>query len=85
MLSLVSAHIVHLILEIDFNSCILINDCILQDFKGVVDLRKIKSGPGRCCVGTFLRRPSTERETSIMVHREFVVARNLKLATSNLL
>ena len=37
MLNLVSAHILHLILETDF-TCILINDCILQDFKSAVDV-----------------------------------------------
>jgi hypothetical protein len=37
MLNLVSAHIIHLILEND-STCILINDCILQDFKPPVDV-----------------------------------------------
>jgi hypothetical protein len=32
----------------------------------------------RCCASTFLRRPSTDRVTSTIVHREFIVARNLK-------
>jgi hypothetical protein len=35
-------------------------------------------------VSTFLRRPSTERATSIVVRREFIVARNLKLIHSSL-
>jgi hypothetical protein len=39
---------------------------------------------GRCRASTFLRRPSTERATSAMVHREFIVARNLKLIQSSL-
>jgi hypothetical protein len=37
MLNLVSAHIIHLILE-KISTCILINDCILQDFKPLVDV-----------------------------------------------
>jgi hypothetical protein len=37
MLNLVSAHILHLILETDFY-LYLINDCILQDFKAAVDV-----------------------------------------------
>jgi hypothetical protein len=37
MLNIVSAHIIHLILEND-STCILINDCILQDFKPLVDV-----------------------------------------------
>jgi hypothetical protein len=37
MFNLVSTHILHLILETVF-SCILINDCILQDFQTVVDV-----------------------------------------------
>jgi hypothetical protein len=37
MLNLVSAHIIHLILEL-MSTYILINDCILQDFKSVVDV-----------------------------------------------
>jgi hypothetical protein len=37
MLNLVSAHIIHLILETG-STCILINDCILLDFKSVVDV-----------------------------------------------
>jgi hypothetical protein len=37
MLNFVYTHILHLILETDF-TCILINDCILQDFKSVVDV-----------------------------------------------
>jgi hypothetical protein len=36
-------------------------------------------------VSTFLRRPSIERTTSIMVHREFTVAKNMKLAAFSLL
>jgi hypothetical protein len=35
-------------------------------------------------VSTFLKRPSTERATSTVVHREFIVARNLKLIQSSL-
>jgi hypothetical protein len=35
-------------------------------------------------VSTFLRRPSTERASSIVVHREFIVIRNLKLIQSSL-
>jgi hypothetical protein len=37
MLNLVSAHILHLILEM-ISTCILINDCILQNFKSVIDV-----------------------------------------------
>jgi hypothetical protein len=37
MLNLASAHIIRLILEM-ISTCILINDCILQDFKPVVDV-----------------------------------------------
>jgi hypothetical protein len=37
MLNHVSAHIIHLILEL-MSTYILINDCILQDFKSVVDV-----------------------------------------------
>jgi hypothetical protein len=37
MLNLVSAHIIHLTLEM-ISTCILINDCILQDFKPLVDV-----------------------------------------------
>jgi hypothetical protein len=37
MLNLVSAHIIRLILEM-ISTCILINDCILQDFKPIVDV-----------------------------------------------
>jgi hypothetical protein len=37
MLNIVSAHIIHLNLEND-STCILINDCILQDFKPLVDV-----------------------------------------------
>jgi hypothetical protein len=35
-------------------------------------------------VSTFLKRPSTERVTSTVVHREFIVTRNLKLIQSSL-
>jgi hypothetical protein len=35
-------------------------------------------------VSTFLRRPSTERATSTVVHREFIVTRNLKLIQSSI-
>jgi hypothetical protein len=35
-------------------------------------------------VSTFLRRPSTERETCTVVHREFIVTKNLKLVQSSL-
>jgi hypothetical protein len=38
----------------------------------------------RCCASTFLRRPSTERALSTIVHCEFIVARNLKLIQSSL-
>jgi hypothetical protein len=37
MLNLVPTHIIHLILEI-VSTCILINDCILQDFKSLIDV-----------------------------------------------
>jgi hypothetical protein len=35
-------------------------------------------------VSTILRIPSTERATYTMVHREFIVARNLKFIQSSL-
>jgi hypothetical protein len=35
-------------------------------------------------VSTLLRIPSTERATSIVVHREFIVIKNLKLIQSSL-
>jgi hypothetical protein len=35
-------------------------------------------------VSAFLRRPPTERATSTVVHREFIVAKNLKLIQSSL-
>jgi hypothetical protein len=37
MLNLVSANILHLILKM-ISTCILINDCILQDFKPPIDV-----------------------------------------------
>jgi hypothetical protein len=36
------------------------------------------------CASTFVRRPSTERATCTVVHREFIVTRNLKLIQSSL-
>jgi hypothetical protein len=33
---------------------------------------------GRCCASTFLRRPSTERASSTVVHREFIVTKNVE-------
>jgi hypothetical protein len=38
----------------------------------------------KCCASTFLRRPSTERATSTIVHLEFIIARNLKLIQPSL-
>jgi hypothetical protein len=70
MLSLVTVHILHLILETDLY-LYFHNDCILQDFKvflniSTEDLKAI------------------ERATSIMVHHEFIVDRNLKVASFRL-
>jgi hypothetical protein len=66
-------------------TCILTNDYILQDFKPPVDVStEDVSVSGRCCASTFLWRPSTERSSSAVVHREFIVTRNLKLIQSSL-
>jgi hypothetical protein len=67
------------------STCILINDCILKDFKPPVDvsIEDVKRGREMLCV-YILKQTITERATSIVVHREFVVTRNLKLIQSSL-
>jgi DNA-binding Lrp family transcriptional regulator len=62
------------------STCILINDCILQDFKPPVDvsIEDVKRVREMLCE-YIPRRPSTERATCTVVHREFIVIRNLKL------
>jgi hypothetical protein len=67
------------------STCILINDCILQDFKPPVDVstEDVKRVWEMLCE-YILKRPSTERASSTVVHCEFIVTRNLKLIQSSL-
>jgi predicted metal-binding transcription factor (methanogenesis marker protein 9) len=62
------------------STCILINDCILQDFEPPVDVstEDVKRVREMLCE-YILKRPSTDRASSTVVHREFIVTRNLKL------
>jgi hypothetical protein len=67
------------------STCILINYCILQDFKPPVDVSIEDVKRVREMLGEYiLRRPSTERATFTVVHSEFIVTRNLKLIQSSL-
>jgi hypothetical protein len=66
------------------STCILVNDCILQDFKPPVDVSTEDVKCAREMLSTFLRRPSTESASSTVVHHEFIVTRNLKLIQSSL-
>jgi hypothetical protein len=67
------------------STCILINDCILQDFKPPVD---VSTEDVKCVLEMLceyiLKQPSTIKASSTVVHCEFIVTRNLKLIQSSL-
>jgi hypothetical protein len=67
------------------STCILINDCILQDFKPPVDVstEDLKRVREMLCE-YILKKTIAERASSTMVHCEFIVTRNLKLIQSSL-
>jgi hypothetical protein len=62
------------------STCILINDCILQNFKPPVDVftEDVKHVREMLCE-YILMETIDQRATSIVVHHEFIVTRNLKL------
>jgi hypothetical protein len=80
MLNLVSAHILHWILETNLY-LYSYNDCILQDFKATLNvcIEDLKPVQELLCEN-ILKQTWTER-----VHREFIVARNLKLVAFRLI
>jgi hypothetical protein len=85
MLSLVSVHIVHLILEINFYLCSH-NDCILQDFKAVVDVSTEDLKWVQEILCKYIIKETIDRKWQLLyirVHREFIVARNVKLAAED--
>jgi hypothetical protein len=69
------------------STCILINDCILQDFKPPVDvsIEDVKHVREMLC--EYILKEAIDRKGKIYsgaVHREFIVTRNLKLIQSSL-
>jgi hypothetical protein len=66
------------------STCILINDCILQDFKHVdVSTEDVKRVREMLCE-YILKETIDRKASSKVVHREFIVTRNLKLIQSSL-
>jgi hypothetical protein len=67
------------------STCVLINDCIFQDFKPPVDVstEDVKRVWEMLCE-YILTETITERASSTVVHCEFIVIRNLKLIQSSL-
>jgi hypothetical protein len=66
------------------STCILINDCILQDLKPPVDvsIEDVKRVREMLC--EYIPKEAIDRKGNFYsVHREFIVTRNLKLIQSS--
>jgi hypothetical protein len=85
MLSVVSAHILHLILETDFY-LYSHNDCILQDFKATVNVSIKDINLVREMLCEYILKETIDRKGNFYNGAcEFIVARNLKLVAFMLL
>jgi predicted metal-binding transcription factor (methanogenesis marker protein 9) len=61
------------------STCILINDCILQDFKPLVDVSTEEVKCVREMLCEYIVKETIDRKaSSIVVHREFIVTRNVE-------